>query len=449
MKKQFDMKVSESTIKKVTEIQKEYGLGSRFEAIRKALEVVTHPQMKREIEYMAYGEGGVDFRLRQKHTLNRLFVLKVTHLVKNYQRIEDDMQGDPLPIMARLEAAFTGEPAIVLGSGPSLDKSLPLLKDWKGRIFCGPTQLHYCLKLGITPDIVLAYDPNPNLDIHMAPQFNDYSGLKLITNPFIDPELIKWWNGERYYYIPSVPMQKSQVTDLDMTVEEWITGNQIDASLPLRNYFQDSYTYLHREWMKMLYFDNPKMRGGIKPPMYASGCTPNQNAIIAHWMGCEPIFLVGVDYAYLNGCGSSLRHTWSDGEWKESRSPMPKVVTVSDGKLPTNHEMLSYKVSLLHLLIQKTPYPNIKTIQCFLCAEDNEYGILSDVLDTLSTHEVVEREGRGYEDLYNTVEEWTEIANGYMSTHAYGRFISNKDTKQLVDDAEDEGEFVVDKGAVP
>lgn len=97
-------------------------------------------------------------------------------------------------------------PAIVLGSGASLDCAIPLLnkarKKHKARIFCTPSQMWALLYQGVTPDYVVAHDPYivggkylseqawadawPNID-HDA-----LASIRIITNPAIFRGALTW-----------------------------------------------------------------------------------------------------------------------------------------------------------------------------------------------------------------------------------------------------------------
>ena len=54
-----------------------------------------------------------------------------------------------------------GIPALVLGSGPTLDEAAPFLNQWPGVIFSGPSQVRICDKWKRQPDFVVAVDSSP------------------------------------------------------------------------------------------------------------------------------------------------------------------------------------------------------------------------------------------------------------------------------------------------
>ena len=63
-------------------------------------------------------------------------------------------------------------PAIILGSGPSLDDTVPYLKDWKGAILCSTSQLAVCEANGIIPTYVVLIDADPTM-VYLAEEYGD------------------------------------------------------------------------------------------------------------------------------------------------------------------------------------------------------------------------------------------------------------------------------------
>lgn len=422
----FTLRVSNATLELIEKTRREKKLPNMSETIRYLIRTASEQSISQviqdELEYLMVGEAGLDFQVRADATRERLHSVKLMNAVQNYEQIKYDMQSsDGASVLEKYENAYSGKPAIVLGSGASLDKSLPLLKDWKGLIFGGPTQAKYCEEMGVKIDFLLSFDPWRDSKRSMGPHKHTYN-YKLITHACIDPFLLSNWKSERYYYQIAVPALPFQLDNATMTWKEFIDKYKPPPDVHVKHYFKDSYILFHQDILRRLYGDwNPEMRGGLRPNMYSVGCTPNQCVVIAHWMGCEPIFLVGVDNCYLAGKGSALRYSWDDEKgWISGRSPLPEYIRVSDQKLPTSAEFISYKIALMSVMIQKTEWGS--SPQMMLCAEDGEFGILSDVLECLPTHEVVERQGKGYEDLFLTQEEWLTSVNAYMVSRGYRKF---------------------------
>ena len=148
-------------------------------------------------------------------------------------------------------------PAVILGSGPSLEEAEPYIKNWKSTIFSIPSNCFFPVYNGRIPEFIVADDCSENLGDYIRWGGWDES-TKLITHPHIHPLVLKNWNGIVYGYLRYFPDQ------------EYFT-----EVLPLR--FPTTTTQI-------------SFRG-------ASAITAIQ---LAYHMGFSPIYLVGVDFGWRN-----------------------------------------------------------------------------------------------------------------------------------------------------
>jgi hypothetical protein len=175
---------------------------------------------------------------------------------ENYARIKADFQKadysiDTLPRFAQ------NVPALIIGSGPSLDAALPFLGAFQGILFACPSQLNVLEKWELTPTYVTAIDTADSVAreqiLDEAGQ-RDFHGMTLLTHPYISPAVLAAWTGNRRYF-------------------------QLIANDP---HFQDVYPW-------------------IKTGFSIAGSSSNIQVMIARWMGCSPIILAGVDYCFPEG----------------------------------------------------------------------------------------------------------------------------------------------------
>jgi hypothetical protein len=92
-------------------------------------------------------------------------------------------------------------PALVIGSGSSLDDALPLLKDWKGPIVASSAQASSILYHGFTgPLYIMVFDIWTRVD--ELNWMGDVTGkdITLISHPGVNPELLAAWKGKKLYY---------------------------------------------------------------------------------------------------------------------------------------------------------------------------------------------------------------------------------------------------------
>jgi len=149
-------------------------------------------------------------------------------------------------------------PAIVLGSGPSLDEIMPRLKEWKGAIFASTSQVPTCCYHGRAPDYIVALDPHTNLtELECIDDWKKYPNSVLITHPAISPTLVQGWQGKRLYYRPMEPSSEFHAMHLPVAYGEVI----------------QTYCLLF-------------------------SCSPSAQLALARKMGYGPIYLAGLDFGF-------------------------------------------------------------------------------------------------------------------------------------------------------
>lgn len=259
----------------------------------------------------------------------------------NWRTIADAAErGDPVCVSTLPHVS--GIPAIVLGSGPSLDQALPLLRSWPGAIFCGPSQVKALDAHHREPDYIVAIDTAAVV----AEQLDGplYSQAILITHQAIDPSVLDMWRWRRRF----------------------VRLNTDNAA----------YAY---PWLRLSFT--------------AHGCTPNAALQLAAWLGYSPIYLVGVDCAYVGGVPRCATYQLR-GRQAYIRLPPEKVNQAietlvcyhpSNGHaIETTREMYAYKLLLLAIW-------RLMSIQLYTTSRDGllwevPYADLADVIASPSKY---------------------------------------------------------------
>jgi hypothetical protein len=271
-------------------------------------------------------------------------------------------------------------PAIVLGSGPSLDEAAPLLRDWRGGLFACGSNAKVAARYGRRPDFIGVFDAGETVLNQLRGQ--SWKGTTLLTNPAVDPALLRWWirhGWDRRYYL--------QLHEGHLWFEE---------TVPLM------YPWVHCSILN-------------------AGCTSNNLVEMAWFMGYSPIFLVGVDFSFTpfkarcdyydrpwsvhRYIGDYDKHGTPGMRWEwESRNPLNPWVKVpapkpdesrdflfdlGDGRL-TFEEQIEYKLGLFA----------VWSIDATFMVNCSYTGAISeDDIPRAPFEQVVRQQGAGFEHL--------------------------------------------------
>jgi len=262
-------------------------------------------------------------------------------------------------------------PAILIGSGPSMDEALPLMKDWEGAIFCNSSQGGALIYHGRDPDYVDVCD-NRIADWEMKVPYN-WKKTVLITHPGMMPSYLKWWKGKKYLtriYEPGHELYRR----IWPAAYSWIRTH----SLPFAN----------------------------QPPWALSHALA---------LGYDPIFLVGCDFGFPNGITSMTRYYREGRRWHQTpgrdatwaHEMYGDRLLLADNGVPTSALFVHYRNQLLRIVCLDCP-------QVF-CMEG---GIVDERQMPIihSIEELVRNQGRGYEHLYRTPEQIRSQTERFLAT---------------------------------
>lgn len=130
---------------------------------------------------------------RQKQFSNQCW-----NAVVNHPRIREQFRIDR-PCVSTLPRV-QGIPVVILGSGASLDDLIPRMDEWRGAVFCSPSQLSALGAHGIVPDAIFVDDTNRDAARDIA-DFAANSWTLMITHPCVDPAILDAWKGMVRYFI--------------------------------------------------------------------------------------------------------------------------------------------------------------------------------------------------------------------------------------------------------
>lgn len=270
-------------------------------------------------------------------------------------------------------------PAIIIGSGESLDDALPMLKRWSGATFCSTSHASSMVYHGCDPTYIVGYDINSSPDeIAIEDAWSKHDSI-LIVHPGVNPALINFWEGKKLLF------------------------REMDTS----NFFMS----------KVL----PAAYGGIIPTiMYLFSCSVAAEMSLAHAMGYSPLYLVGCDFR--NTRWTKIQFT--DGEWKHHPPTPPgeyeKFLKADNGEY-TRPMNAFYKRSVLCVW-------DIDGSQCFMTSPKS---IITE-MPQANLKTVIEYQGQRYspwsrEEIANRAETYLAKVNQFMVNIGNGKRVVETD----------------------
>lgn len=338
---------------------------------------------------------------RNYHVLRSWFPRWVWNTASNFLKIKAEFDEGKQYSLADHKKTHHG-PAVIAGAGPSFDRAAPYLKDWKGPVFVSESMAKTCLGWGRQPEYVGLFDSGMQ---HGFFEDVNWKGSTLLTHPAVNPRVLRLWKWDKIYY---VMMHHSEV-DYQMLEKNkgLITLNEVIEIIKDQTFGSDFFEHI-----------NPILFPFVKAMILNAGCVVNNMMQCAHFMGYDPLFLVGVDFSYPSGVQGARK--WITPKryplepffiWRRRwhLRDSPPVETILPGRkwhntengIPTTEEQIEYKIAFLS--VYKIDKP-----QVFDCSE----GALTELVKK-DFREVVERDGKGYEKEFRSGEEIERICDDY------------------------------------
>lgn len=244
--------------------------------------------------------------------------------------------------------------AFVLGSGPSLDRAIKVLDKWEGDIYCSSSQLLLLQAKGIVPRACFIIDSDPSMS-YLVKEV-DTKNIPLITNPCMDPEILKSWEGPIYFfrmYDPGDPLFAEFIPHIYQNIDNERTRKE------------------GRTW-------------GINTHVLNGGCIVNTMCAVLPTFGVHRTFLAGVDYGFPNNVHRFTNVHLVDGEYVDMPARMitdEMAPMVGENGVKTDKVSTFYKYSTVMLW-------GMDKADIVTCSE----GLLTE-FPYVSPEEVVEKQG--------------------------------------------------------
>jgi len=304
-------------------------------------------------------------------------------------------------------------PAVIVGAGPSLTKHLPILKDCKIPFFVPESMASVMSYNNRKPEYITAYDGGRAL---LFLEKENWKNSTLLTHPAVVAPLLRWWKWKKLYYL----MMHVPRVDLAKIQPNWTMNELVE-------YVQNQ--SVGKEFFSLI---NPLLFPYITTRILNAGCVANNMIQIAHFMGYDPLFLIGCDFGYPGDISRTYyyeipwrlplepRWIWKK-RWKEIHpgklGELCRPIHISNNGIKTTEEQVEYKIALMS--VYKLDKPQL--IDC-------SAGIITE-LPKADFREVVKRDGKGFEGIYRTDAEIQRVVDDYYRRIEKDKNAGNGDRK--------------------
>lgn len=206
----------------------------------------------------------------------------------NHTRIMSKIASGEWKDLAAVKDRHKGEPVVIVGSGPSLDRAIPYLKEWKGKVICSTSQASTLLYHGINPDYIVALDRESYPDELLAPP-EAYKNSTLVLHPGVDKPLVDWWDYEALLFRKAEPQ-----------VAFYANAQNIGYSL-----LEKAEGYKH------------KFTSVIKAMVIMFSSVAPAELFVGKYLGFDRFFLCGLDFGMPFNQDRFTRYLFIDGEWQK------------------------------------------------------------------------------------------------------------------------------------
>jgi hypothetical protein len=278
-------------------------------------------------------------------------------------------------------------PAIILGSGASLDKSIKYFKDWKGGIFCTTSQALTLMYYNIEPDYIVALDPFCS---YKEIEGIDWSKTKtkLIAHPGVFPDLIKLWPNEVLMYIENVAKEDSFYSSVQKRMFSFKSKEQEYDRNPIFNYY-------------------------IRTEITIFACSPPIQIFCASLLGYKNFFLCGCDFAYVDGKERFTNYIKKEDKWiKEEHLFNKKDIKEKKDIIKTDNGLYTH---ISHLYYKKNLFCAWRLNECTLYTTD--HGAITEI-PYISIQKLIKNQGKikrqTIDFVKNTSEKYLNKINTYI-----------------------------------
>lgn len=126
-----------------------------------------------------------------------------------FEHTAQNLTARPHRLLGDLPPAIDGPPALVVGSGPSVDADLEHIARLQGQgaaVFCAGTGIGPLMRAGVTPDLYFEIENVPKIYEGLAPlaEAYDFSPIGFVGAPSVDPRICALFQRHVFLFRDSV-----------------------------------------------------------------------------------------------------------------------------------------------------------------------------------------------------------------------------------------------------
>jgi len=249
------------------------------------------------------------------------------------------------------------------------------------------------------PEYIAVYDGGP---AKLYLENYNWKGTTLLTHPAVDSTVLKWWKWEKLYYL----MMHIPEVEIAAIEGNWVI-HELIKFIQTQSFGGEFFS-----------FTNPVLFPYITARILNAGCVVNNMIQAAHFMGYDPLFLIGCDFGYPDRKNRTCEYKipwrfpfepkslWKK-RWKKTEhleiDDLNRALHKANNGILTTEEQIEYKIALMS--IYKIDRP-----QLFDCSE----GIITE-LPKADFREVIKSDGKGFDKQYRTDPEIVRVADDFYS----------------------------------
>jgi len=179
--------------------------------------------------------------------------------------------------------------ALILGSGPTLDAALPLMKDWEGDIICSTSHASTLLAHGRVPEHIIALDPDCHINELKADTWEGRNSI-LHLHPGVTPDLVRGWKGRMAVFRKLQP-------------QIGFYGHEQAMGYSPLGEFRDGRYHCNEAPL------------GVTAQIPMLACALAAQISLAKILGYRQLALVGADFSFPGEKHRFSSQRWEDGQW--------------------------------------------------------------------------------------------------------------------------------------